>query len=318
MAIGLVYHKDFLLHQTGDAHPERPERLTAIIEAIKDAGLVKRMSSLPFRAARPEHLYGIHEEAYVELVRLACQQEMTFLGSPDTKICSWSYDVAMLAIGGVLAACDEAMAGRVRRSFCAVRPPGHHAERDQAMGFCLFNNVAIAADYLIRHHGLPRVAIVDFDVHHGNGTQHIFETRDDVLYISLHQHPRTLFPGTGFECERGAGPGEGFTLNIPLPPGAKEDDYRRAFDEKVTPALEQYRPEFLLISAGFDALRTDPLGRIDLTAQSFGWMTRELVAVAERQCGGRVVSVLEGGYDLGGVGRAAVEHVRGMMREAES
>jgi acetoin utilization deacetylase AcuC-like enzyme len=192
-------------------------------------------------------------------------------------------------------ACDAVVRGAWRNAFCAVRPPGHHAERDRAMGFCLFNNIAIAARYLQSEHGIGKVAIVDWDVHHGNGTQHIFEEDPSVLYISLHQHP--LYPGTGLAGERGRGAGEGFTLNLPLPAGSGDREYREAFD-RVLNRLNEFVPEFILVSAGFDAHRDDPLAGMNLGAESYGWMTRDLLDAAGEHCEGRLVAVLEGGYNL--------------------
>jgi len=313
MKVGWVYHADFLLHDTGKGHVEMPYRLEVIVEALRSAGLLAAMEAIAFEAADVKVIEYVHEGAYVELVRMFCEAGMSFVGSMDTKIGARSYEVARLAVGGVVAACDAVMAGRVGRAFCAVRPPGHHAERDQAMGFCLFNNIAIAAEHLIRKHRLKRVAIVDFDVHHGNGTQHAFEDRDDVLYISVHEHPRCLYPGTGFETETGVGRGEGFTLNVPMLPGSDDAAYRRAFGEKVLPKLEGYRPEFVLVSAGFDAIRKERIAHINLDPASFEWMTRALVDVAEKHCEGRMVSALEGGYALEALGECAVRHVKGMM-----
>ncbi|MGE5609512.1 MAG: histone deacetylase family protein [Bacillota bacterium] len=313
MKVGWVYHEDFLRHDTGRTHVEQPERLEVIIESLKAEGLLGKMEALSFEAADAGVIASIHEPAYIDLVRVFCDEGVMFIGSMETRIGPWSYDVARLAVGGVIAACDAVMAGRVGRAFCAVRPPGHHAERDQAMGFCLFNNVAIGAEHLIRKHGLKRVAVVDFDVHHGNGTQHAFETRDDVLYISIHEHPNSLFPGTGLETERGVGKGEGFTLNVPLYAGSDDAVYRRAFTDKVLPRLEEYRPEFLLVSAGFDAVRQERIAHMCLDPESYGWMTADLVRVADQYCQGRLVSVLEGGYVLDVLGRSVAIHVAGLM-----
>ncbi len=312
MTIGWVYDRFFLRHDPGPGHPERPERLEAVIEALGTTGLLARMVPLAFEAAPAEVVGWVHEPAYVELVRLACEQGMTFLGDPETRICPESYDVARLATGGVLTACDAILARRVDSAFCAVRPPGHHAECDRAMGYCLFNHVAVAAESLIRRHGLTRVAVVDWDVHHGNGTQRIFEDRDDVLYVSLHEAPVAFYPGTGYTNETGTGRGAGFTLNVPMRPGSGDDDYRRAFTEAVMPRLDAFAPEFVLISTGFDAAREDRTSHINLEPESFAWMTRELLAVAARHAGGRLVSVLEGGYDLPSLGRCAAAHVRAL------
>ena len=314
MTVGWVHDRRFLDHRTGDLHVERPERIEVIVEALREAGLLRRMRPLDLMLATPEQLAMVHEPAYVDVVRMMCDEGFTAIGNGDTHICPRSYDVAALAVGGVLAACDAVMAGEVRRAFCAVRPPGHHAEHDRAMGFCLFNNVAVGAEHLIRNHGLSRVAIVDFDVHHGNGTQHLFESRDDVFYISLHERPGSLpFPGTGEADEQGVGPGKGFTRNVPLSAGMGPSDYLAALHGEVLPALDRFRPEFLLVSAGFDALSSDPISHLALEPESFGPITEALVAMAETHAAGRLVSVLEGGYDLCHLGTAVTAHVRALL-----
>lgn len=312
--VGWVYDRRFLDHDAGPSHVEGPERLEVVVRALQQAGLLAAMAPISFQAATPEQLALVHDPAYVELVRMLCDEGFTFIGSSDTGIGPKSYDVAALAAGGVLAACDAVMEGRVGRAFCAVRPPGHHAEADQALGFCLFNHVAVAAEHLIRNRHLARVAIVDFDVHHGNGTQHIFESRRDVFYISLHERPGSLaFPGTGAAEETGLGDGAGFTLNVPLVRGSTDADYRSAMERQVLPALDRYRPEFILLSAGFDALMWDHVAHLSLEPASYRWMTQTLVDAADRHAKGRVVSSLEGGYDLPNLGPAVVEHVRRLM-----
>ena len=316
MAVGWVYDRFFHRHRTDETHPERADRLEVIVSELAEAGPLNRMRPLAFQPAPLEPICWVHEPAYVDLLRLACEQGFGFVGSSDTKICPESYDAALLAVGGVLAACDAAMSGEVPRSFCAVRPPGHHAERDLAMGFCLLNNVAIAAEYLIRRHGLTRVAILDWDVHHGNGIQHIFEDRRDVFYVSVHQTPQSLFPGTGYEREIGRGPGEGFTLNIPMKPGSGDREYHEVFDVQIFPRLDEYAPEFVLLSAGFDATRGDPIASLNLEPSSYGWMTQAIVEIANRYSHGRLVSVLEGGYDLTRLGQCVVEHVLALFDEA--
>lgn len=314
MPIGLIYDRRFLDHDTGDVHPECPARLNVIMESLREEGLLDQLVPLPFRQAKAEEIALVHEPAYVDLIRMVCDEGFTGLGGGDTKLCEKSYDVAALAVGGVMAACDAVMAGTVRRAFCAVRPPGHHAEADRVMGFCLFNNVAVAAERLVRNHGLERVAIVDFDAHHGNGTQHIFEERADVLYISIHERPGSIrFPGTGKETETGTGNGSGFTLNVPLSRGAGEAEYRDAFDRQILPRLEDYRPEFLLLSSGFDALAADTISHLRLEPESYRWMTSELIKLADQCVQGRVVSVLEGGYHLDYLGRSVAGHVENLV-----
>jgi acetoin utilization deacetylase AcuC-like enzyme len=313
MRVGWIYSPFFIRHQTGSSHPERPERLEAILSGLQRDGLLGRMVELAFDSAPVEVLEWVHEPAYVALVRMACEQGMSFIGCRETNVCPDSYDVARLAAGGVLAACDAVVSQRVSRAFCAVRPPGHHADSAGGGGFCLFNNVALAAEYLRRRYGLERVAIVDWDVHHGNGTQRIFEARDDVLFISLHETPDTQYPHTGYESERGVGPGDGFTINCPMPPGSGDADYRRAFAEHVMPALEAYQPACVLISAGFDAVAADDVANLNLHPSSFAWMTEQLAGLADRHCRGSLISVLEGGYDLPSLSRSVSEHVRVLL-----
>lgn len=314
MSIGWIDHERFLQHETGPSHPERPQRLRSLVIALERAGLLARMQPLPFTAATPDDLCLVHEPAYVELVRMSCDLGIGFVGSMDTPVCRHSFDAASLAVGGVLAACDAVMEGRVDRAFCAVRPPGHHAERDRALGFCLFNNVAIAAEHLIRRRQLQRVAIVDFDVHHGNGTQHAFEDRSDVFYFSVHESSDTLsFPGSGDENEKGRDTGTGYTLNIPVAAGSDDEVYRAVFREKILPALGDFEPQFLLISAGFDAVAEDTIANVNLTPECYGGLTEELMRAARDHGKGRVVSVLEGGYALDALGRSAAAHVTALM-----
>ena len=313
MSIGWIYHDDFLRHDTGPMHPERPDRLRAIVRAFEESGLGEQLTRIEPQPCEPDRLHRIHTPQHVERMEALCRRAPAVADAGDTIVSAESYSIALRAVGGVLAAADAIMAGQFKRIFSTHRPPGHHAERDRAMGFCLFNHIAIAADYLTHAHHLPRVAVVDFDVHHGNGTQHSFDERADVLFISIHQDPRTLYPGTGFAHETGRGAGEGLTLNVPMAPGSGDDDYRGAFDEKIIPKLDEYRPQLLLISAGFDAMAEDPLANIELTDRAFDWMTRRLVQVAERHCESRVLSVLEGGYDLSALGRAAIAHARALL-----
>jgi acetoin utilization deacetylase AcuC-like enzyme len=251
----------------------------------------------------------VHSRKHIEHVKHVCRIGQGTMDLGDTTVMEKSYEIALLALGGVLRAADAVMQGQVRSAFAAVRPPGHHAEPDRAMGFCLFSNLAIAARYIQKVYNVGRLAIVDFDVHHGNGTQAALEADSSIYFISLHQHPRTCYPGTGNEWEVGRGAGAGYTLNIPFEPGAGDADYLEAMEEKVLPELDRFRPDVLLIDAGFDAHADDPLAQIDLSEEGFERMTRMLVKAAQRHCGGRVVSALEGGYNLRALGRCVVRHL---------
>ena len=255
----------------------------------------------------------VHDEAYVQRLKRACAEGLPHVDTVDSVICTESFHIAQLAAGTVINAVDDVMAGRIDNAFCAIRPPGHHAERNLSMGFCLLNNIAIAARHLLDEHGLSRVLILDWDVHHGNGTQHAFEADPRVLFISLHGHPGIVYPGTGYEHERGVGEGEGFTINIPMPPPAGDAEYRRAFDETILPTVEKFDPQFVLISAGFDAHRLDPLAPLELETGSYGWMTDDLLDVARRHCVGRFVSILEGGYHLDALAECVTLHITRLL-----
>jgi acetoin utilization deacetylase AcuC-like enzyme len=334
--IGFCSSPRFVEHQTGPRHPERPDRIRAVYRALHAAGLLESRDPFPdfeldlgpmaraglklvdLGAPEPVEangLYLVHAPEHVAHVQHVCELGGGVLDQGDTPVGHDSYDLARLGVGAVLRSCDAVMNGEVRRAFAATRPPGHHAEPDRAMGFCLFSNVALAARHLQRNRGLGKIAVVDFDVHHGNGTQAAFEADPSVLFISLHQHPRTCYPGTGYDWETGEGPGKGTTLNLPFPPGSTDDAYLAAFDARVLPALDAYRPEFLLISAGFDAHRDDPLAQVELSESCYEAMTRRLVEVAERHCEGRVVSALEGGYNLRALGRSVVRHLVGLRSQ---
>ncbi|MCS7081561.1 MAG: histone deacetylase [Bacteroidetes bacterium] len=301
MATAFVYDPRYLEHDPGPGHPERPDRLRAILGHLKKGPLWPALEPIQPDPAERAWVERVHPPEYLARLEAFCQAGGGHL-DPDTVAGPESLRVALLAAGGVIAACDAVLSGRVRNAFCAVRPPGHHAERARAMGFCLLNNVAIGARYLQHRWGLERMAIVDWDVHHGNGTQEIFYEDPSVLFISLHQHP--LYPGTGSRQERGRGPGEGYTLNIPLPPGSDDAVYERAFLEEVLPALDRFRPEALLISAGFDAHRLDPLAQQRLSEAGFRRMAELLWDVARRYAGGRLIAVLEGGYHLEALARS--------------
>jgi len=310
--VGFIYHPDYLKHDTGVGHPERPQRLESIVQHLLPTPLWGKLSHLRPSAARLDSIHTVHPEHYAAMIRSRCLNGDTILDGGDTHVCPASYDVALLAAGAVLEGVDQVMTGRLQRVFCAVRPPGHHAGTSSVMGFCLFNNIAIGARYAQQKYGVERIAVVDWDVHHGNGTQEIFYDRDSVLYVSLHQFP--LWPGTGATSERGIGGGEGFTLNCPMKPGSGEQDYLNAFEQEILPALGKFQPQLLMISAGFDAHRDDPLASIDLTEGSFSKMTELLGEASARYCGGRIISVLEGGYHLQALARSVEAHLEALIR----
>lgn len=312
---GILFDPRFKKHLTGFGHPERPERLDAIAAALEWSGLLavsRRIEPEPIERALAERR---HLPAYLDRLDRNCRSGARYIDSPDSTICSESFEIARLAAGGVVMAARLVGSGALQRAFCAVRPPGHHAEADRSMGFCLLNNVALAADVLQREFELRRILILDWDVHHGNGTQHLFESDPGVLFISLHGHPDYLYPGTGYADEVGVGPGKGYTLNVPFRPGARDPDYREAFRDKVLPAIEAYQPEVVIVSAGFDAHAADPIGCAALSDDAFILMLRELLVRAECYAQGRVLSVLEGGYDLETLRRCVSDHV-GLLAEA--
>jgi acetoin utilization deacetylase AcuC-like enzyme len=295
---GHVFHPQYLKHDTGFGHPERPDRLRAIEKMIEASGLREKLVDVPARPATLQEIQLVHDKNYVEEVARTAGGSGIYL-DPDTFASPDSFEAALLAAGGLLEAVDRVVDGELDHAFAMVRPPGHHAEASHAMGFCLFNNVAVAAQYLIAKHGYQRVAVVDYDVHHGNATQHMFYDRADVFYLSTHRYP--FYPGTGAAEEKGRGAGAGYTLNCPMAAGCGDEAYRKVFLEKLIPALREYRPEFLLVSAGFDAHRLDPLGGMGVTEEGFAWMSGELEKVAQECCGGKAVYTLEGGYDLEGL-----------------
>lgn len=294
MELRLYHDPRCLLHENGPGHPERPERVESIVRRVEsNAFHVTPTIVAPSPADRRE-IERVHDSSYVDDVEGSRQRERTVYDA-DTSANQHSFLAARLAAGGALAATRAAVQGDAARSFVAMRPPGHHAESDRAMGFCLFNNAAIAAADALAS-GLERVAIVDWDVHHGNGTEHIFAARSDVLYVSLHQARH--YPGTGRSSDVGTGEGAGYTVNLPLPAGSGHSEYLLAFDELVLPILEQYRPQLVIVSAGFDGHERDPLAGMLLDGSSYFVMTARLREFADAECEGRIVHVLEGGYDL--------------------
>jgi acetoin utilization deacetylase AcuC-like enzyme len=306
----LLTHPSFLGHDTGHGHPERPDRMRAIDKALSHeifGGL--RREEAPLRADVEAAIVLAHPQAYYDLIhdqRPANGDGPVHL-DPDTVLSPGSWEAALRAVGAGLFAVDEVMSGRAQNAFAQVRPCGHHAEAERAMGFCLFSNIAIAGLYARKAHGAERIAVVDFDVHHGNGTQDIFQADKNLFFASTHQMP--LYPGTGHYTERGVGN----ICNAPLRPGDGGEPFREAFEARVLPELRNFSPDIILISAGFDAHRADPLASLNLVEADFAWATQQLADVAHKQCGGRLVSMLEGGYDLTALARSVAVHVKTLM-----
>ena len=303
----LVSHSAALDHDMGEGHPERPERYRAVERALEAEAFQMLARDAAPRATR-ELLTLVHPLDYVEAIERAAPAKGRVRIDQDTSMSPGTYEAALRAAGGAAFAVDEVMTGKVANAFVAMRPPGHHAERTTAMGFCFFNNVAIAARHAMAAHGAERIAIVDFDVHHGNGTQHIFWADKNLLYASTHEMP--LYPGTGDRSERGE---HDQIVNAPLSAGDGGEVFREAMDTVIFPRLRNFAPDLILVSAGFDAHYRDPLGNLQLTEADYAWATRALMTLADKHCGGRLVSLLEGGYDLEGLSRSAAAHVQALM-----
>jgi len=305
MTTALVYDPFFLTHQTGH-HPENPERLKVIVSALQqDEALWTRLRHLSPRQVSDDDIMRCHSFRLIDQIKSLCERNVPFVDL-DTAICAQSFDVAKLAAGAATVAVDEVF-DDTRNAIALVRPPGHHATSNRAMGFCLFNNVAIAARYAQVHYGADRVLIIDWDVHHGNGTQEIFYHDPSVFYLSTHQYP--YYPGTGSATERGLDKGEGTTLNIPLSEGTSADAHREAFTAALKAIEKHFPPDLIIISAGFDSRRGDPLGGLMLEDADFDEMTKQVMDMADRHSAGRVVSVLEGGYNLDTLGETVRTHV---------
>ncbi len=298
-------------HDPGPGHPESVKRHVAITQALTDAGLVGKTQAIAPRAATLDEIALCHERGYIAQARKDVEAGLDDLSTGDTAICARSYEVAVQAVGGVLNAVDAVFAGKARNAFCAVRPPGHHARPAQGMGFCLFNNIAIAARHAQQKHGAQKVAIVDWDVHHGNGTQDIFYEDGSVLFCSTHQSP--LYPFTGHANETGSGKGQGCTLNLPFPARTGMSMIGAAFTDRLLPAIDAFKPDLILISAGFDSRIDDPLGQFRLTDDDFVALTKLLLESAQNHCEGRLVSILEGGYNIQGLASAVTHHVQTLI-----
>ena len=309
--VGFVFDERCMAHQQDPGHPESPQRVMAIRKALESGGLLSMMQNIPAREATDEELQLVHTPAYIEKVKQICADAPEVLG-PDVFILTpKSLTAARLAAGGGFAAVDAIQEGKVRRVFCDTRPPGHHALPNQAMGFCIFNNIALAARYAQKKHGLKKILIVDWDVHHGNGTQDIFYEDPNVMYFSSHHYP--FYPGSGSNLEKGNGEAKGTTLNLPMESGAGDADFIEGYEKQLLPAALAFKPEIVLVSCGFDAHYQDPLGGMEVTEDGYGRLTELVVKIANETCGGKIISFLEGGYDLGAISASAVEHVKGLM-----
>ena len=308
---GLVYHPAYLDHDMGGGHPESPNRLRAIMQQLEQSGTADRLTRIEPRKAEDEWITQIHTAAYLEMLKAEAPATGRVSLDADTAMSPGSLTAAYLAAGGALAAVDAILSKKVDHVFCAVRPPGHHAEAGHAMGFCLFKNVAIAARYAQKRYGLSRILIVDWDVHHGNGTQHSFEEDPSVLFFSTHQFPH--YPGTGRATERGRGAGEGFTINVPMEAGEGDEEYRAVFQKTLVPAADAFKPEFVIISAGFDAHQDDPLAGMGLTEEGYEDLTGIVAGIAKRHANGRILSSLEGGYHLTSLASSVDRHIQALL-----
>ncbi len=314
--LGFVYHKNFLLHKTGYGHPERPARLSAILDSITaDDKLMQEIEFITPVSILPSELELIHTKDYIKTVKLDIESGLNVLSTGDTSVCKDSWDTALLACGAVKVASDFIMQEKINKAFCALRPPGHHAKSDAGMGFCIFNNVAFGARYVQKEYGIKRVLIVDWDIHHGNGTQDIFYEDGTVFYMSTHkygEYPMGL-TGTGYETEKGNGEGLGANLNIALTGVVDDNRIVDIFKNKLLPKAYEFKPEFIIISTGFDSKKGDLLGGFDITDNGFKILTSMINELANKTANGRILSVLEGGYSLSGLSDAVHTHVEELL-----
>lgn len=306
---GYVSDPFYLRHET-EPHPENPGRLTAIQNRLESSEFYSNLIPIQPRKATPEEISMVHDKGYVASVQKSCADEVRNLDA-DTVISPDSYDAALLSAGAGMNAVDQLVEGQIHNAFCAVRPPGHHAEQDHAMGFCLFNNVAVAARYAQRAKGLNKIFIFDWDVHHGNGTQHSFYSDSSIYYSSTHQYP--FYPGTGAANETGTADGLGANLNLPMDAYSDDEDYLSAVENKLIPEIQRYKPDLIIISAGFDAHQNDPLAQIQLSTKCFGKMTELIMAAADDICEGRILSMLEGGYDYDALSSSVQLHLQTLL-----
>jgi acetoin utilization deacetylase AcuC-like enzyme len=303
----VFYDRSVLLHQPSADHPESPQRINAVLSTIRQLEQQGRVSVITPHAATEEEILLVHSTDYIKKVRAEIAAGRQTLSTGDTELSRDSLTAAFAAAGTVVSAVDAVMTGRTPTAFCAVRPPGHHASANRGMGFCIFNNIAIGARYALKRHRVSRILIADWDVHHGNGTQEVFWSDGSVLFFDVHQHP--WYPGTGSPAEQGDGKARGLIVNNPFPAGSGRAEILKAFRERLVPAAATFKPELVLISAGFDSRAGDPLGQFTLTDQDFAELTDLLLNVAREHAGGRLVSVLEGGYAIDGLARAVNAHL---------
>lgn len=312
-SLAVVWDSTFLEHNAGEGHPERPERLVAIREVLHDTGIWGQLKQIPARPAEIFELERNHDHTHVMEV-LASRGKPRTMFDPDTHASARTAEAALLAAGGAIDLTRAVVRGQHARGFSLGRPPGHHAEYDTAMGFCYFNNIAIAARAMLEEEGLQRILILDWDVHHGNGTQHVFEKDPRVLFFSIHQG--NFYPGTGRKEEIGKAEGRGYTVNVPLPGGMTDDDYRYCFQSVLAPITRQFQPELILLSAGYDAHQKDPLGGMILSTEGFAALAQDVCALADEVCQGKLVALLEGGYDLEGLSSSVAATMQVMMGQS--
>ena len=306
---GFLFDKRYMLHETSSYHPEIPERLSAIYNGIKDSGLLDKLTLINGSRADLKWIETVHDKDYINSLQDACMAGKKLFCHPDNQMCCETFETALLAVGGILDTVDLVMKGEIDNAFCAVRPPGHHAETAEAMGFCYFNNVAIAARYLQMKWKITNVGIFDFDVHHGNGTQQIFEHDSSVFYYSIHEHPSFAYPGTGREFEYGSGPGYGFTKNSPVLPGQGDSEYKELIKKNLLVDFAKFRPEVILVSVGFDGHVDDDMSGIKLSTKWFSWIMQKVMEMSDSYSNGRLITVLEGGYSLKRLPELATNHV---------
>ena len=311
---GFLFDERFLQHRTGPDHPEVPERLEVIYRGLEQRGLLSQLTIIPARPAEDHWIEAVHSVEHIRRFEEACLMGKRDLDHPDNQICEETFQTALLAVGGILETARRVMGQELDNAFCAVRPPGHHAEVNQALGFCFFNNVAIAARYIQAEWGVRRIGIIDFDVHHGNGTQHIFERDPTVFYYSIHEHPTFSYPGTGREFEKGLEAGYGYTLNSPVLPGYGDEEYRDSIEKDLVPAFNRFQPEVILVSAGFDAHEDDDMSNINLSTSGYSWIMNRVMGLAERHAQGRLISILEGGYSLSRLPELTCNHMEILLK----